>query len=293
MKRIGIVINLRKKDAHEVLKTFFECARKSSYRYMIATTIKSIAIDLPSCVDLVPERTLFTASDLIVALGGDGTILRTAHQVGEAQIPILGVNMGGLGFLTASSVQTAVENTSQFLSGKLGCEKRSVLELQIEGHANATYALNDFVLDKAGFSRVIRIITRLNGKLLNSYIADGLIISTPTGSTAYSLANGGPIVIPSTPAFVINPVCPHTLTNRPVVIADTMQITFQVQSEMGKFSIFRDGIDLGYYPTETILTMQKAKFSTYLVEVPDKDFYITLREKLGWGEDFRNKHRWP
>jgi NAD+ kinase len=292
-KRVGIIINIRKKNVREVLNTFFNCAQKTTYSYLIAESTKDIFINLPSCVAFVPEAILYKSCDLIVAFGGDGTILRAAHRIGEAQIPILGVNMGGLGFLTASSVKAAVENISQFLSGKLSYEKRSLLEIGIEGDSDAKHALNDVVIDKAGLSRVIRIITRLNGKLLNSYIADGLIISTPTGSTAYSLANGGPIVIPSTPAFIINPICPHTLTNRPVVIADTTVITFQVQSELGKFSIFSDGIDLGFYPTETILTIKKAKFNSYLVQVPDNDFYITLRDKLGWGEDFRNKYRWP
>jgi NAD+ kinase len=292
-KCVGIFVNLRKKNVHEVLKTFFDCAQKSTHRYLIDASVKNIGLNLPSCVELVSETILFKSCDLIVAFGGDGTILLAAHRIGEAQIPILGVNLGGLGFLTASSVNKAVDYTSQFLSGKLSCEERSLLELGIESDAHAKHALNDIVIDKAGFSRVIRIITRLNGKLLNSYIADGLIISTPTGSTAYSLANGGPIVIPSTPAFIINPICPHTLTNRPVVIADTTVITLQVQSELGKFSIFSDGIDLGFYPTETVLTIKKAPFHTYLVEVPQNDFYITLRNKLGWGEDFRNKYRWP
>jgi NAD+ kinase len=293
MKCVGVIANINKKNVHEVLTTFFNCAQKSSYRYLIDHSIKDLFEQLPSCVDLVSDSTLYQSCDLIIAFGGDGTILRAAHRIGKAQIPILGVNMGGLGFLTAASVETAVENISLFLSDKLACEKRSLLELTIKGDAEAKYALNDIVIDKAGFSRVIRIITRVNDRMLNSYIADGMIISTPTGSTAYSLANGGPIVIPSTPAFIINPICPHTLTNRPVVVADTSNITFQVQSELGKFSIFLDGIDQGHYPTETFLKIQKANFNTFLVEVPNNDFYITLRDKLGWGEDFRNKYRWP
>ena len=293
MKRVGVIANIRKKEVHAVLTAFFNCAQKTPFRYLVDKSIKQLFKTLPSCIDLVPETTLFSECDLIVAFGGDGTILRTAHRIGDTQIPILGINMGGLGFLTAASVETATANITLFLAGKLNCEKRSLLQLSIKGETEVRYALNDIVIDKAGLSRVIRIITLINGKLLNSYIADGLIISTPTGSTAYSLANGGPIVIPSTPAFIINPICPHTLTNRPVVIADTSIISFQVQSELGKFSVFRDGVNDGNYQTETILSIQKSDFYSYLVEVPENDFFITLRNKLGWGEDFRNKYRWP
>jgi NAD+ kinase len=178
-----------------------------------------------------------------------------------------------------------------FFKNKLTVEKRSVLRVNIEGEDTAHYLLNDLVIDKAGFSRLIKITTNVNDRFLNSYVADGIVISTPTGSTAYSLANGGPIVTPRTNAFIINPICPHTLSNRPIVISDKAKIALNIESELKKFNVFGDGEHIGTYPTGTLVHSEKADYHVHLVQVPEQEFYTILREKLGWGEDFRNKVR--
>ncbi len=138
---------------------------------------------------------------------------------------------------------------------------------------------------------MIKIITFIDDRLLNSYVADGIVISTPTGSTAYSLANGGPIVVPLTNAFIINPICPHTLSNRPIVISDHSKISLNVESEHKKFNVFGDGQIIGTFEVGTQLNLQKAQYNVNLVQVPKQDFYTILREKLGWGEDIRDKNR--
>jgi NAD+ kinase len=251
--------------------------------------LKTILKRIPSHIELVSKDELLNAAHLIASFGGDGTILRTAEMVGGKAIPILGINLGGLGFLTASSVEKAETHIKNFFKNKLQVEKRSLLQLSIDKEPIIRCFLNDFVVDKAGFSRLIKITTYVNDKMLNSYVADGLIISTPTGSTAYSLANGGPIVVPSTNAFIINPICPHTLSNRPIIISDESKISIQIESEIGKFNVFGDGQMIGCYPLDTHISLEKAKYHINLVQTPEHEFFTILREKLGWGENFRIK----
>jgi NAD+ kinase len=289
MKKVGIFVNLKKSSIQQLLIRFFEQVKHSKNRYLITDSVQSILKLVPDHVKLCSNEEILDQADLIVAFGGDGTILWTIQNIASREIPILGVNIGGLGFLTATSIDNARNNIEDFLHGKLKIERRSLLQLQIEGMKEIRYALNDFVIDKGSFSRVIKIRTYIDKKLLNSYIADGLIISTPTGSTAYSLSNGGPIMNPQTHAFIINPVCPHTLSNRPVVIPDSSLISIEVQSELDRFEIFGDGQDIGSYSIETRINLSKADFSACLVHIPQQDFYTTLSEKLGWGEDLRHK----
>jgi NAD+ kinase len=289
MKQIGIVANLQKPVIPSVLNDFFGRIKDSSYKFIARDTLETILSHVPSHIELVSKAELLKSSQLIASFGGDGTILRTAEMIGRKNIPIIGINLGGLGFLTASSVEKAEEHIINFFNNRLQVEKRSLLKLTIGTKPTIKYLLNDFVVDKAGFSRLITIDTQVDGKMLNSYVADGLIISTPTGSTAYSLANGGPIVVPSTNAFIISPICPHTLSNRPIIISDESKMSVQIKSEIGRFNVFGDGQIIGTYPLNTPIFLEKANFFINLVQTPEHEFYTILREKLGWGENFRRK----
>jgi NAD+ kinase len=289
MKRVGIFINLKKSSIQELLLEFIRQIKNSKYKYMISDSAQSILKQVPDYLEVGSREEILGQSDLIAAFGGDGTILWAVQKVGKREIPILGVNIGGLGFLAATSIANARKNIEDFLNGKLKIERRSLLKLKIDGVEEAKYALNDFVIDKGSFSRMIKISAYLDNKLLNSYLADGLIISTPTGSTAYSLSNGGPIMLPLTNAFIINPICPHTLSNRPVVIPDSSAITIKVESELNQYTLIGDGQDIGNFTIKTKLNLAKAEFSACLIHIPQQDFYTTLSEKLGWGEDLRHK----
>jgi NAD+ kinase len=289
MKRVGIFVNLKKSSIQQLLLEFFRQIKNSKCKYMISDSAQSILKEVPDYIDIGSREEILGQSDMIVAFGGDGTILWTVQKVGKREIPILGVNIGGLGFLAATYVANARKNIEDFLNGKLKIERRSLLKLNIDGIKEAKYALNDFVIDKGSFSRMIKISAYLDNKLLNSYLADGLIISTPTGSTAYSLSNGGPIMLPLTNAFIINPICPHTLSNRPVVIPDSSAITIKVESELNQYTLIGDGHDIGNFTIKTELNLAKAEFSACLIHIPQQDFYTTLSEKLGWGEDLRHK----
>jgi NAD+ kinase len=289
MKKIGILANINKPIIKEALNNFFKQVEGSKNEFMIPDSLATMLSEIPTHITINSEENILDHSDLVASFGGDGTILRSVQHIGKRQIPVLGINLGGLGFLTASSVKMAVEHIEKFFTGKLVVEKRSLIKLEIGKDLQPIYLLNDFVIDKAGFSRLIKIITAVDNEFLNSYTADGLIVSTPTGSTAYSLANGGPIVVPSTNAFIINPICPHTLSNRPIIISDEARITVKIESELDKFNIFGDGQPIGTFPLQTNVTLCKAEYYAYLVQTPGHEFYKILREKLGWGEKFRNE----
>ena len=291
MSKVGIFANINKKIMPSALIHFFRLAERSDHEFIVTEALAGELSGVPEHIRVLSMREMLDVSQLIVSFGGDGTMLRSAQLVGEKEIPILGINLGGLGFLTGSSVELSMSHIDQFFTQSMDVEERSLLELSISGDPVPKYLLNDFVVDKAGFSRLINITVTINGLLLNSYLADGLIVSTPTGSTAYSLANGGPIVVPTTNAFIVHPICPHTLSNRPLVIPDNTNIAVSVESEIDKFNVFGDGNKIGTFPTSIDLHLKKAGYHVFLVQTPGHEFYNIIREKLGWGESFRNKNR--
>lgn len=294
MKTIGIVLNPRKKQVIPLLETCDDWAEryKDKISFLLCTYDSPYIQKQYNHFSVVNEATLLKRSDLIVTLGGDGTILRTVQAVGKKEIPILGVNLGGLGFLAETSPEQLIPHMEAYLQANYFIEARSLFACHVPGKEDNYFAFNDFVIDKAGFSRVIEIMTYVNGNLLNSYVADALILSTPSGSTGYSLSAGGPIVIPETNVFLINPICPHSLTNRPVVVPNTSKITLKVYTEHKEVSLIRDGQLVKNYPSGTTLELYKADFKVRLVKVKPHSFFETLRNKLHWGEDFRDKNRW-
>jgi NAD+ kinase len=283
MHSIGIIANVNKPILQSVLNVFFTKPDLEEYQIIVDRKILESGIKIAQPVKFVECPAMLQSVQLIASFGGDGTLLHTAQIVGPNEIPIIGINLGGLGFLTSSAIENAWQHIDDFFHEKLKVEKRTLLKLLIDKQ-KPKYFLNDIVIDKAGFSRLITIRTEVEGYLLNSYSADGIIISTPTGSTAYSLANGGPIVLPSTNSFIINPICPHTLSNRPIIISDELKISIHIQSEQGKFNIYGDGQVIGTFPLENEIHLQKAEYCVHLVQTPEHEFFTILREKLGWGE---------
>jgi NAD+ kinase len=291
MSKISIFANTLKPVMKSVLPAFFEKIRPLKHTFCVSDRLTDTLGDIPAHIVQMPIEEMLEESDLVLSFGGDGTMLMTARMIGDRSIPILGINLGGLGFLTASSIEESIGHIAKFFNGELVVEPRLLLKLDIDRLDDPVYLLNDFVADKAGFSRMIQITVDVDDRLLNSYLADGLIIATPTGSTAYSLANGGPIVNPTTNAFVINPICPHTLSNRPIIISDSAEIRIAVKSELGAFNVFGDGHMIGKFPLDTKVVLSKADFMVNLVQTPSHEFYTILREKLGWGENFRKLNR--
>jgi NAD+ kinase len=227
--------------------------------------------------------------DIVITLGGDGTILKAVTLIGQLETPILGINLGRLGFLASIENKYASQAVRQISRGMYAVESRSMLYLEtdMEIFGNLRFALNDFTLHKRDTSSMITIHTYINGDYLTSYWADGLIISTPTGSTGYSLSCGGPIVFPNSGNFVITPVAPHNLNVRPIVISDTSVISFEIEGRSTKFLCTLDS-RYETVTTEYQLAVRKCDFKTKLILLDNFSFLKTIHDKLTWGKDTRN-----
>ena len=228
--------------------------------------------------------------DYVISMGGDGTFLEAANKVGDREIPILGVNMGRLGFL-ADVLPSEIETTlDHVLRGDHIIEDHTVIKLETNGETVECnpFALNDIAVLKRDSASMISIRAYVNGDFLVNYQADGLIIATPTGSTAYSLSNGGPIIVPQSGSLCITPVAPHSLNIRPIVINDTSVIELEVCSRSHNFFVAVDGRSMKM-AEETRLTIRKAPYTIKLIKLKSQRYFSTLHEKLMWGADTRQR----
>lgn len=236
-------------------------------------------------------RRVFTgndfSSDFVISMGGDGTFLKAAARVGAKQIPIIGVNMGRMGFLANVSPDGIEPCLMALHSGDYDIDDRSVLLADIGREATDTVtALNDVAILKRDDASMITIRAHINGQYLTTYQADGLIVSTPTGSTAYSLSNGGPVIAPGTPVFSLTAVAPHSLNVRPIVISDDSVVTLRVESRSHNFLIAVDGRSEKCAEGTTI-SLRKAPYRVRIVKHPGQSYFDTLRKKMMWGIDVR------
>jgi NAD+ kinase len=227
--------------------------------------------------------------DVVLSIGGDGTILNSAVLVKNSNVPILGINLGRLGFLAIVEKNKINDAIDSLLSGNYKIQKRSLIELVSEPDifGDENFALNDFTIHKREAPSVIAVHTYLDGKYLNTYWADGLIVSTPTGSTGYSLSCGGPIVFPGSGNFIITPVAPHNLTMRPLVIPDDSELSLEIE---GRTDNFLCTMDSRYkkITAEYKLILKKADFLINIIVFEGYDFTKNLQNKLNWGNDKRN-----
>lgn len=223
--------------------------------------------------------------DFAISLGGDGTFLRAASRVGKKNVPVLGVNMGHLGFLADIAPDEAEAAINDIFEGKYRFVERSVIEASTENEpfCGNPYALNEVAVLKRDIASMILIRATINGEYLTTYQADGLIVSTPTGSTAYSLSNGGPIMVPSTDVLCLTPVAPHSLNVRPIVINDNVTVELEVESRSHNFLIAVDGRS-EKMQEGTKVTIRKAPFVIRIVKRLSKQYYKNLRDKMGWGQ---------
>jgi NAD+ kinase len=228
-------------------------------------------------------------ADFIFSIGGDGTLLEAVMQARSRQIPILGINTGRLGFLATVSPAMVHDSLEALFAGKFQIEDRTLVSLLSDTDLFEEYnfALNDFTITKTDTSSMVTIHAYLDGEFLNSYWADGLIVSTPTGSTGYSLSCGGPVVLPANNVFIITPISPHNLNVRPMIIPDGSQLSFRVESRSSNFLVSLDSRFRIVDETVT-LTVKKELFKARLVKLNLDNFVETLRTKLHWGLDARN-----
>jgi NAD+ kinase len=233
----------------------------------------------------VEIQDLTISCDCILAMGGDGTMLSAARIIGNSEKPLVGINLGGLGFLTGISVETLFEKMERILLGDYTIEKRMVLDVHVIGNGDGKtyFALNDVVLDRGGSPRVIRADVTIDGQFFNTYISDGIIVSTPTGSTAYSLSAWGPIVVPSLESIILNPICPHSLTARPTVIPATSKVILKVQPGDSNSLLSVDGQENIYISPGTEVEILKGDFYIHFISFSENCFFDLLRKKLQWG----------
>jgi NAD+ kinase len=235
----------------------------------------------------LPREETPEGCDLVIVLGGDGTLLSAARAIGRREIPLFPVNLGGLGFLTAITVDELFPELERAMRGEHRIARRRLLYTQIVrgGKEAAQYqALNDAVLTKSALARMIDLDTYVDEQFVCAYKADGLIISTPTGSTAYSLSAGGPIIFPSVPAVCLTPICPHMLTNRPVIVPETSVIRIHCRGDVESVFLTIDGQVGEQLRKDDSVVCRSSDFALHLVRPPRMKFFDVLREKLKWGE---------
>ncbi|NOR44695.1 MAG: NAD(+) kinase, partial [Candidatus Delongbacteria bacterium] len=227
------------------------------------------------------KKELIKDSDIIIVLGGDGSLLETARNATGTSKPFLGVNFGKLGFLADVKENEVINRIKMIEEGNYHIEERIMLDAFYED--KKICALNDIVIDKGASQRVLKVSVDINGKYFTTYTSDGLIISTPTGSTAYNMSANGPIVQPGVSAFIITPLSPHALAMRPVVIPDNSVITLTAESSDNKMILSGDGQTNINIDSLKKIVIKKSKTTAKFIKFDDSDFYMLLREKLGWG----------
>ncbi|EON77280.1 NAD kinase [Lunatimonas lonarensis] len=238
---------------------------------------------------LISDKSQLTEMDFVISVGGDGTLLDAVCLVGPHETPIMGINTGRLGFLATIAKDDIAQAVQTLVSKTYDLEERSLVHLDSDTELfdGLNFGLNEFTIHKRDTSSMITVHTYIDGAYLNSYWADGLIISTPTGSTGYSLSCGGPLISPSAKNFVITPVSPHNLNVRPMVVSDDTEISFKIEGRSEKFLVSLDSRSTPI-DASVALKIKKEKFVAKLVKCHTHSFYDTLRQKLSWGFDMRN-----
>ncbi|HON59312.1 MAG TPA: NAD(+)/NADH kinase [Smithella sp.] len=283
IKSIGIVANIEKGNITAHVKALVQWLQE-----------KRVAVHLEREIARVMGVTrgltwprLARKSEMIVVLGGDGTMLRAARFIARHDVPILGINMGSFGYLTEVNLNEMHAALELIIRGDFVTEKRMMLDVGIrrgKKEVRVGHVLNDVVINRGNFSRMNELEMAINGEYLTTYKGDGLIIATPTGSTAYSLSAGGPIVFPGKDLIIINPICPHTLTNRPIILAENSVLAITLWSKDKGAILTLDGQEVYRIKSGDVVTVRKSACATTLVLSPYRSYGEILRSKLGWGD---------
>lgn len=290
--KVGVFGSEHQIERQSLIKRLFEKLRSLEAEIYVDSRFYNFLTDAlsydPPMIELLTDDVFDL--DVALSIGGDGTFLRTAARVNRQNIPILGINTGRLGFLADVNNNEIEDTLDELFKNYYKVEERTLLRLHTDErtYRGYNYALNEIAILKRDTSSMITIHTFLNDEYLASYQADGLVIATPTGSTAYSMSVNGPIMIPQSNSIVLSPVAPHSLNVRPLVIPDSYEITLGVESRNKYFLVSLDGRS-EIFPTGIQLKVSKADYTTKVIKRYNHTFYQTLREKLMWGADIRMK----
>lgn len=275
------------------LMNFLDELNRRNIQYTIEKAFKQnleslLELDLSEIESFTSYEDLQHSIDLFFTFGGDGTILSAATIIQDKNIPVVGVNTGRLGFLATINLEKLMDSLETILSGNYIISSRSLIEVISDtAEIEFPYALNEITVTRRETTSMITVDAYVNGEFLNSYWADGLIVSTPTGSTGYSLSCGGPIVHPENNTFIITAIAPHNLNVRPYMISDNSILDLKIKSRVDEYFLSLDARNLPL-PTTVELRLKKAKFKLKIVEPKDKTYLMTLRDKMFWGSDKRN-----
>lgn len=282
MKRIGIICKPRRPEPREIVRQLVPWLTERGCSVFVEQDIaRELGVEGCLCVEM-PERV-----DLMIVLGGDGTMLGVARLVGERPVPILGVNLGGLGFITEVSKDQVFEALENVLAGRYTLEERIMLAADVLRNGERIEhftVLNDVVINKGALARIMDLETLVDGIYVTTFKADGLIVATPTGSTAYSLSAGGPIIYPTLHSIVLTPICPHTLTNRPIVLPDDAIVEITLRSDSEHIFLTLDGQQGFPLRKDDIVAVRKCNCKTQFVMPFSRDYFEILRSKLKWGQ---------
>jgi len=290
--KLGIIGNREKPELTEAVALFLRCLDKHNVDYVIDEEIgKLLSLEGKKSARMksAPREECVSAGDILVAFGGDGTILSAARSVGSAAIPVLGINLGKLGFLAEVAPAEIQEAVHDLIQNRYVVEERLILRgTAPDLRSGAFHAVNDIVVSKGRSSRLIDLETHINGAYAVTYRGDGLIVSTPTGSTAYALSSGGPIVIPTSSVLCLTPISPHTLSGRPLVVPDDSIIRLVANAPDGEILVSADGQEEAYSSKPLEIVIAKAEYKLRLVKRFSRSYFDVLRAKLLWGKDPRS-----
>ncbi len=289
--KFAIIGNLEKPGLRDAVAPLIAALTGAKADFIVdrqmADLLQSAGYHLPTQNVAGKERCV-DEGDMLVAFGGDGTILSAARLIGERATPILGVNLGKLGFLAELSPEEIPQAVPDLLAGNFIVEERLVLEANVPSQSGSpVHGVNDIVVDKSRSSRLVSMQLHIDGAFAVTYRGDGLIVSTPTGSTGYALSNGGPIVIPTCTVIGITPISPHTLNGRPLVIPATSTIRIAVEATAGEVLLSADGQEESLLKPPIEIVVRKADYPVRLVKRKDRSYFDVLRAKLFWGADAR------
>ena len=282
IKKIGVVANTAKQKCVEYTSSLNDWLGKKKVKVLWEEDIA----DRAGISGGISLEELAQTVDLLVVFGGDGTILRTACSVAMFGVPIVGINLGSFGYLTEVNLNEIISALELILQGKYATEDRMMLDVILSRGKTIICSgavLNDAVINRGNLSRIVELETQINGQHVTTYKADGLIISTPTGSTAYSLSAGGPIVYPKNNLIIVNPICPHTLTNRPIICPGDYELKVALWSKEKGATLTLDGQKSFRVKSGDVIVIKKSKNITRLVLSPHRSYWEILRSKLGWG----------
>lgn len=285
---IGIIPNISKTEILPIVKTIIGQIRRNGFNFILSESLHDSKDQFDADAKYSSHDDLGKTCDMVVSIGGDGTMLNTAYEMRHSSTPIIGVNFGKLGFLAEFDLDGFTDFLQDIKTQNYVIEER--MTLLAECGAKELYAINDLVIDKGSWSKMIELTVKVDDDYVATFSADGLIVATPTGSTGYSLSTGGPIVNPKADVITLSPIAPHTLTMRPLVISSQQKVTVIVNSPSEKIQVSCDGQRVNFFNSPAVVTIQKSQQPVRLVHSNRTNYFEILRNKLFWGLDVRKSN---